>query len=282
MSKRKSNIGNLSAKNEDFVFEDDDETEDQIGESAAESESTSRGFSRVSGRAKKAKSIYDPSEHNGPVHKRKKEALEAEKAKLATKTITQVLPVEQPRSPHHSPSKTASPAKAATPKAKDETKRVDRNKSQHEPTSRLTFESKKVAAKPIAVTLTKVSISTVPVPLVKEPSKRIQARKKAKVPESGDSSSAGTSKRRLLSVSTNTDYDNASTVELHTANNSGIPDVRQWSHKQVSAYFLSTLGFSKNDAAIFTEEEIDGETLMISKFDYIVKNIQIFLIFLSI
>lgn len=271
MNKRKSNTQTLDS---DMVFEDDDENDEQSSIAGLSSEST-RVSGRSSGRAKKAKAIYDPSEYNGPVHKRKKDAVEAEKnAKApvvksvakASETVKKEIP--KPIAP---PVKNpvvqltqASPPKA-TVEPKKETKK---QRSSPQVKTKMPIELNK---KPIEQVPKPVIVPTAPV--AKEPSKRIQARKQKKVTSVLSLDKPLKKKTmRVLSTSTavsSSDYDNASTIEYKQ---NDIPDVRQWTYQQVSNYFNQKLGFTKSDSAIFTNEEIDGETLMIMKRSDIVTN----------
>lgn len=262
MSKRKSSSQSLQVKSADMVFEDDDEIfEDQ---QSVASDSNKGSVSRVSGRAKKAKAIYDPSEYNGPVHKRKKEAMEAERSsssKSAPKTVKQEL---TPKSPPASPikSQVAQPAAPATDKVKTPVKApVPKPK----PVVEIKKIEKPVESKKPAPHVRKISMLapihktvSMPVAASKEPSKRIQARKVVKADNSGSSSDK---KNRMNSASTE-DYEKASTIEFAMKQ---VPDVVKWSHQQVFEYFCNNLGFSKSDSAVFNDEEIDGEALMIMK-----------------
>lgn len=97
---------------------------------------------------------------------------------------------------------------------------------------------------------------------VKEPSKRLQEKKKkVSLPDTttNDKKSAAI---ETLSVKSNSNG--------HSSD--AIPDVRTWSEKDVSEYFHTKLGFSKKESAIFRDEEIDGEALMIMKRTDVVNN----------
>lgn len=265
--KRKSSTQPLTVQNSDMIFEDED---DEQANSVAGGSTKGSGGSRISNRAKKVKSIYDPSEFNGPVHKRKKEAFEIEKTKVPVKRKLSLLlqhkaaAIQAPKpaadviakSPEPSPKKT--PPKAKSPvKAKPDS----------EPRKRLPMK------KPVAIQPKPSVVQTLPT--VKEPSKRIQARKLVKGPASSDTSVGGgpSKKQRITSASTfssdDDDFDAASTVE--NRNGGDIPDVSKWTHHQVSDYF-TRLGFNARDAAMFKEEEIDGETLLIMRRSDIVNN----------
>lgn len=92
MSKRKSIL--VANSSEDFAFEDQEmefESAPTSGQkkarlnsqnsSAATITNLSNTSSRVSGRQKKIKSIYDPSENQKPINKRKKDGQEGEKSR---------------------------------------------------------------------------------------------------------------------------------------------------------------------------------------------------------
>lgn len=257
MNKRKASNVTAVVKDSDMVFEDDDDS--FTGDSAKGS--ASREVSRVSGRAKKTKAIFDPSDNNGPVHKRKKEAVEAEKMRsLPTKVKSATKLV---KSPAPSPKKTAAIVAAFQILSPVKVDKVE---------PKPLLESPKV--KPVAVVKKRLSLEKKSVPelvknevlavsVAKEPSKRIQARKQSKRPEDWASTVAD-KKQRPSSSSAGclSDYDKASTVEFK---DEGVPDVSRWTYQQVSQYFNSNLGFSKRDAAIFTDQEIDGEALKIMK-----------------
>lgn len=254
MSKRKTITQAFHVTSEDMTFEDQDGIQDDL-QSEKESESSR---SRFSGRAKKVKAIYDPSEHNGPVHKRKKEAMEAaEKSKsVVTKSPAKVKPATVSLSPAKREVVT-NPA----PKAKI----VPQRKTPADIAKRLSMDE---TSKPIQK-IRKLSV-TPTVPLVKEPSKRIQQRKVIKTDVIEGIAGVVVKKQRSRSVSIapgppsiiSSTYDEASTVSLKDGE---VPDVRTWTHQQVGDYFCSNLKFSKRDAAVFKDEEIDGETLLIMK-----------------
>ena len=257
MSKRKTITQAFQVTSEDMTFEDQDGiktfVEDEIQSEKSESISTTSRF----GRAKKVKAIYDPSEHNGPVHKRKKEALalEAEKAqKTVTKTPTKKqTPVATKRPDISLESVTKSP----------KVKPIVQKKTPADVAKRLSMED---VPKPV---MKQRKLSVVPtVPLVKEPSKRIQQRKLLKTDESDEIPEIKRKQRSrsqsvvigTSSVISSSTYEETSTISIGE-----IPDVRHWSHIQVSDYFNNSLKFSKTDSAIFSDEEIDGETLLIMK-----------------
>lgn len=240
MSKRKSQN---ASKSVDMVFEDDED--EQAGSVASTSDSVKK--SRVSGRAKKVKTIYDPSLTNGPVHKRKKEALEAleklnksTEGKISAKPKLEVkptIPTEVVKSPVKV--RPAIPAKV---------KPV------------LEFQSSKPDLKKV-----------VAVPVAKEPSKRIQERKPTqKTNDFKETSTLGGQaysqflSKRLDSASGNSseDYEKPTLPRAIAA----LPDVKTWTSLNVYDHFVGKLNFSKQDCArIFIEEEIDGEALILLK-----------------
>lgn len=258
--KRKSSTQPLTVQNSDMIFEDEDD--DQQANSVAGGSTKGSGGSRISNRAKKVKSIYDPSEFNGPVHKRKKEALEVEKTKVPVKRKLSLLlqhkaaTIQEPKPAADVVAKTPESSPKKTPPVKSPVKA----KPDSEPRKRLPMN------KPVPIQPKPSVIQTLPT--VKEPSKRIQARKLVKGQASSDTSAGGgpSKKQRIASASTgfssDDDFDAASTVE--NRNGGDIPDVSKWTHHQVSDYF-TRLGFNARDAAMFKEEEIDGETLLIMR-----------------
>jgi hypothetical protein len=263
----------LTVKQADMTFEDDDEIDDQQTESS-QADSSKGSVSRVSARAKKTKAIFDPSDNNGPVHKRKKEALEAERAgksaapKVSAKTTA--IEVVLPKSPISSPEKAVAAPSTSTPIKKPKTpvksQPVNRTASipniniKKRPPPKKTTEAQKPMIKPEEITTTSIAV------VVKEPSKRIQARKNSVRPIDSEYVFPEVKKTRRNSVSTtggrSDEYEKASTIELKVTQ---VPDVRKWSHQRVFEYFTNTLGFSSRDSAIFKDEEIDGEALMIMK-----------------
>lgn len=251
-SKRKSNSQSMQVMSADIQFEDDDEVNSAAGDSA-------KG-SRVSNRAKKAKAIYDPSEHNGPVHKRKKEAMEKEIEKLKSpiKTIKHTT--------GSSPKQTIEATKPASVTTSSESSKSKVPVEKKAKT--LALEIKKPPMVTLVMPASKKEVTPVPapVPVAKEPSKRIQARKQTTVQNNIDMPSR-VKKQRLESLSTNCsteDYDKASTVDI-LVETKQIPDVRKWSFQQVFEYFNKALGFKAQDAVVFKDEEIDGEALLIMK-----------------
>lgn len=262
MNKRKTSTVASIVKDSDMVFEDEDD-ESVTGDSTKGSVgSASREVSRVSGRAKKTKAIFDPSDNNGPVHKRKKEALEAEKVKSlqakATKPIQKLV-----KSPVQSPKKSAaiaaafpvSPVKAA----KVEQKVQEVQKKKPVPVIASDVKRSLVDTKPGSPTKSIVSTMSI----IKEPSKRIQARKHFKSTSELETSFSKKPRPSTSSIGhLSSDYDKASTVDLKDEE---IPDVSSWSYQQVSHYFNTALGFSLRDSSIFTEQEIDGVALKIMK-----------------
>jgi len=251
MSKRKSSSQTLQTA--DMQFEDDDEIEQQSAGSTKASQD-SREKSRVSVRAKKAKAIYDPSQYNGPVHKRKKEALEQQQpATESPRTGPFILPRvmqchRRPKSFKPDAQVKASPIVKSVPVIID-TKPEEPKLEPKSPKKPATTQYKKLLVEPV--------------PLAKEPSKRIQARKQRVVHNEASTSAPAKSQRKPSVTSTLSDeYDRASTVEFRSKD---VPDVRKWTHQQVFEYFSKNLGFSTHDAAVFSDEEIDGEALMIMK-----------------
>jgi lethal(3)malignant brain tumor-like protein len=265
-SKRKSNTMPFALKQTDMVFEDDDnEIEDQHTDEQSLADESSKGSkSRVSGRAKKAKAIYDPSEYNGPVHKRKKEQMEA--LEKANKSQTKAGKSAEPpvKSMVKSPAKVQKVkipiAVPSTPETSSDKKPTKNSPPQHQVTKNI-YAKQPPTAKPEPVVLI--------IPFTKEPSKRIQARQQLKGVNSNGTSRFKPKKPRLDSTvsgggrsSPSDEYEKASTVDLKTDH---VPDVRKWSHEQVYQYFSNTLGFSTQDSRVFKDEEIDGEALMIMK-----------------
>lgn len=263
--KRKSSTQPLQVQNSDMIFEDEDD--DQQANSVAGGSTKGSGGSRISNRAKKVKSIYDPSEFNGPVHKRKKEALEVEKTKVPVRKLSLLLQqksaaVQAPKPESAADAVAKSPEPSPKKTAKLLIKRLVQVKAKPDSEPRKLPMKKPVAIQP--------KPSVIPtVPAVKEPSKRIQARKLVKGQASSDTSAgAGPSKKqRIASASTGFSSDDDFDVEnrdFENRNGGDIPDVSKWTHHQVSDYF-TRLGFNARDAAMFKEEEIDGETLLIMR-----------------
>lgn len=267
MSKRKTITQALHVTSEDCTFEDADGIVDEEVHTDKDSvQSDSR--SRFSGRAKKVKAIYDPSEHNGPVHKRKKEALEA--AEKSSKAVVPKTPTKSKVTPANSPAKRP-PAENSNSVQK--VKVIAPRKTLAEVSKRLSLDgnaNSKPTPRPRKFSVMPTISVNSTVPLVKEPSKRIQQRKVIKIDEVEGITGLVKKKPRSRSVSIapgppsviSSVYDDASTVTLRDGE---VPDVRNWTHQQVCDYFSNTLKFSKRDAAIFKEEEIDGETLLIMK-----------------
>lgn len=263
MNKRKTSTVASVVKDSDMVFEDEDD-ESVTGDSTKGSVgSASREVSRVSGRAKKTKAIFDPSDNNGPVHKRKKEALEAEKVKSlqakATKPLQKIAksPIQSPKkSPAFAAAFPVSPAKVS--KAEPKVQEVQTKKSVPVAASdanRSLMETKPgPQTKPVVRKLS----------MIKEPSKRIQARKHFKSTNEWETTTFGKNPRPSTSSigHLSSDYDKASSVDLKDEE---IPDVSSWSYQQVSHYFNTALGFNLRDSSIFTEQEIDGVALKIMK-----------------
>ncbi|CRL04412.1 CLUMA_CG017498, isoform A [Clunio marinus] len=267
MSKRKSTTKLIDEKNIDMHFEDDDEEEQANGSSIA-GDSGKGSVSRVSGRAKKAKAIYDPSEYNGPVHKRKKEALEAEKVTKVLKSpgkptnlpqIEKVVKV--PIEPIAPPVVPSSLQRQKTTMKPTTNKKIKKSLST---VTRRTFTTNAPTEKKLIVATKKETpvIAAQSLPPVKEPSKRIQARKQHPKPAS---SLLNDEKPSVRVRSSSENSDQASTIEYNNPESSAIPNVEKWSYQHVSRYFNTILGFSKKDSSVFTDEEIDGEALLIMK-----------------
>lgn len=264
MNKRKTSTVASIVKDSDMVFEDEDDesvTGDAGDSTKGSVGSASREVSRVSGRAKKTKAIFDPSDNNGPVHKRKKEALEAEKVKSlqakATKPIQKLI-----KSPVQSPKKSAAIA-AAFPVSPVKATKVDpkvQEVQKKKPVPVASSDVKRSLVDTQPGSPTKSIVSTMSI--IKEPSKRIQARKHFK--STSELESFGKKQRPSTSSigHLSSDYDKASTVDLKDEE---IPDVSSWSYQQVSQYFNTALGFNLRDSSIFTEQEIDGVALKIMK-----------------
>lgn len=223
-------------KNVEMIFEDDDEMDDQRAGSVASGKTNdSLKTSRVSGRAKKIKEIFDPSLNNGPVHKRKIEALE----KLNRSTETKP------------PSKPKLEVVEAKPKSPTKSRSNVPAKLKIAPESQSKPDLKK---RPV------ISKS----PVAKEPSKRIQERRPHKTNETSTLGGLAYSQflsSRLDSASGNSsdDYEKVTTTTINRL----LPDVRKWSQTQVYDYFTTKLDFNADAARIFIEEEIDGASLLL-------------------
>lgn len=263
MSKRKTITQSLHVTSEDMTFEDQDGVQDDLQQIDKESENGSDARSRF-GRAKKIKAIYDPSDNHLPVHKRKKEALALEAAEKALKAVASKTPTKLKSTPVNSPAKRAPTETIAAPAPK--VRAVPQKKTPADVAKRLSLDDP--AAKPAVVKQRKLSVVPA-VPLVKEPSRRIQQRKLMRTDETEFIS--GTSKRkqrsRSISIIVGTSSISSTYEEssITSVKDEHVPDVRNWTHQQVTDYFNKTLNFSQRDSAIFKDEEIDGETLMIMK-----------------
>lgn len=268
MSKRKSAL--VVNTNEDFAFEDqeiDSPPPAPIVKKRAKLNATSRistptgqkaaaalssSSSRVSGRAKKVKSIYDPSESLKPAGKRKRGDTndEEKRANLSgeidarSRVETSILITIR----HISDIVKSSPVKV----------KPEPSTLESEPIKILPKPARVVGnpiqpAKTIATTNGKAidkvkrSLLTTATTIAasKEPSKRVQERKK----------------RTSLSESTRS----VEQVETPARSSEASPEVAEWSGHDVAEYFQNKLGFSKRDCALFRDEEIDGEALLIMK-----------------
>jgi hypothetical protein len=296
MSKRKSRAKSMFVDKIDLVFEDDSDPDlvielNKPSKNGKPKQDGIAGFqsfadsisTRVSSRAKKTKNIYDPSEYNGPVHKKKREALEAAQnaatlkkqqktaAVPATPPVVVASPIKVPsKSPVKQPVKTPTKTiKAPVQIAKINTARLKQIVAAADLKKKEVVNESRPVVKPIVVTsqlvrITKpiqlaaaAAVASVPLSPSKDP-KRI--RKEKLVPKLDyDAPSTSAARVRSPSTSANSEFEKASTVEL---NDRKIPDVSKWSSSEVYSYFLAQ-GFEEKDARTFKEQEIDGETLMI-------------------
>lgn len=194
-------------------------------------------------RAKKQKNIYDPSENNGPVHKKKKEAHEA------------ALMLEEAKK-----KQSTTPGKASKTKTPSKTKIQAIKSTTALPKTPLDVRKKLVmdkveTAKPVATGTLKVANKPVP--------RREPETVQYDIIEETD---GGTSS------SANSEFEKASTIEIGV-NKKKIPDVSKWTPQDVYNYFVSQ-GFDKKEVAKLQHEEIDGETLMLMNRDDM-KNLQL-------
>lgn len=260
MSKRKSRTKSMVVDKSDMVFEDDSSNPDldelvlpQQTKSLTEiaKGGNKASGSRVSARGKREKKIYDPSDHYGPVHKKKKEAEAQVTAAKKTPQKLQVTktPVKTPAKVDPVPIKTTKPP--ATPQSAK--RKLD------------------LSAEASESPLEKVQ-KVIPIPpTVKETSKRIQARKEKSVEKAPTEVPKPTPPPLLIppksilrqSVSSERSVQTSSTAP---ARDSNVTDISKWTPNEVTAYFIRE-GFDKKDAAKFKEEEIDGETLLILQRD---------------
>ena len=274
MSKRKSRAKSMFVEPSDLVFEDDSDPDvafkivaaslksAEIKNDANKQEIDNSGV-RISARAKKQKNIYDPSEFNGPVHKKKKEALEMANILAATKKSLSPLKLAppKPKTPSKTPSKVPkvpvqAPKTPTAPKTPSDVKKklnLDKPENKPEPAT----VSLKVSKPPLQV--------TVPAPM-KEVTKRASGRKKSVhqpqqqvIKPENKTITQLTERDGSASTSGNSEFEKASTVEMDEKT---IPDVTKWTSDDVYKYFV-TLGFDKKDAQKMKENEIDGEALMI-------------------
>lgn len=261
MSKRKSRTKSLVVNKLDMVFEDDSSDPDiDLLTKPREAHLTSSMFtkatgSRQSARGKREKKIYDPSDHDKPVHKKKKEAIEAQQSALK-KTPSKI----QAKTPVKTPAKAESiiPVKLLKPVIQSAKRKLDLDKEIAE--IQLETIQQKIAP---------------PVPVAKEPSKRIQSRKKsveklaAEVVAVSSLVSSSSSVeiqppplRGILRKSISLDCRSILTSSTASVRDSAVTDITKWSSKDVAAYFCRE-GFDKKDATKFEDQEIDGETLLI-------------------
>jgi hypothetical protein len=244
-----------------MVFEDDSsnpDIEELVGKTKSlidinkANKANQASGSRVSARGKREKKIYDPSDNNGPVHKKKKDAIEAQLT--ATKKTPQKPQLT--KTPVKTPAKVdAVPVKLIKPPPTPQSAK-----------RKLDMDSGSVAEK-----VQKIA----PIPIVKEPSKRAQARKEksvekvqteilvksnpsliSTVPIKGILRSSASSERSILTSST------VPARDITTLSS----DISKWTPSDVAGYFVRK-GFDRKDAQKFKEEEIDGETLLILQRD---------------
>lgn len=268
MSKRKSRTKSMFIDKTDIQFPDDSDDPDielfskpQMKNFGNEIKHSKATGSRISARGKKEKKIYDPSDHNGPVHKKKKEALEA-----ATKKFN---------SPSKSPTKIVTPTK--TPKASSFPAKTPEKASLQRAKRRLEIDDdvdliqgkvRKIKSEtlitPAVVAAPAVVVNVAP---VKEPNNRIQGNNIIKENENQTKRIVTKPVKSILksqSLSVSDSEDTASTVPVHENKNikDKIREVSSWTANDVCKYFQSE-GFDKKDAMKFEEEEIDGEALLI-------------------
>lgn len=284
MSKRKTRTKSMFVDKNDLVFEDDSDPEllMEINKPGKSKQGTAGDLSstRVSSRAKKTKNIYDPSEFNGPVHKKKKEALEAaqnaalnkklQKAASAanvsqnnspvTKSSPKSLPKQTPKTPTKQIVKT--PVKqqltVKTPTKVTKSLKSDQKLGNENSGSPSTVSTKQF--QPILKSPTSSLTSPTSAVETLSPSKRI--RKEKLIPLLDYDAQPTTSARaRSASTSGNSEFEKASTVEMNS-DRGKILNVSKWTSKDVYSYFLKQ-GFEEKDARTFLEQEIDGETLLI-------------------
>lgn len=239
MSKRKSRAKSMFLDKTDIQFPDDSDpdldifTKPKVQVEKVSKESKATG-SRTSARGKKEKKIYDPSESNGSVPKKKKDELASAKKMIL------------------SPSKTASPGKTAqkmsfpsvkTPQKLTVTKRkLDLDKDLAEIRQE---KIQKLAATPSKRLLKEKTHDIEPAPAVPQfvqdpinkPLKSIL--------------------RRSVSLSP---------VTPVPIRDFSTTEVSKWSPQDVSEYFIRR-DFDTKDALKFKEEEIDGEALLILQRD---------------
>jgi hypothetical protein len=272
MSKRKSRAKSMFVEPSDLVFEDDSDPDVAFKIQAASLKSSlikndgnkqeiDNAGVRISSRAKKVKNIYDPSEYNGPVHKKKKEQIEMANILAATKKSLSPLKVvpPKPKTPSKTPLKVPKSTNAApkTPPPPKTPSDVKKKLNLDKPEIKSEGTTLKVSKPPMQ--------ATVPVPM-REVTKRTAAgRKKSVQPQPQVSKPENktitqlTDRDRSASTSGNSDFEKASTVEMDEKT---IPNVSKWTSDDVYKYFVAQ-GFDKKESMKLKENEIDGEALMI-------------------
>ncbi|KAG5683940.1 hypothetical protein PVAND_013196 [Polypedilum vanderplanki] len=292
MSKRKTRTKSMFVDKNDLVFEDDSDPEllmTEINKSAEKSKqgiASDLGSTRVSSRAKKTKNIYDPSEFNGPVHKKKKEALEAaqnaalnkklQKAASAanisqnnspgTKSSPKSLSKPTPKTPRKQ-SFSKSPGKpqlsVKTPTKVVKSLKTDQKAINENPGSPSTVAQISKHFQPILKSPTSnLTSPTLPVQTLSPSKDPKRIRKEKLIPlQDYDAQPSTSTRARSVSTSGNSEFEKASTVEMNSERGK-IPNVSKWTSKDVYNYFVKQ-GFEEKDARTFLEQEIDGETLLI-------------------
>jgi len=271
MSKRKSRAKSMFVEPSDLVFEDDSDPDvafkiqaaaqkTSLLKNDANKQDIDNSGVRISARAKKQKNIYDPSEYNGPVHKKKKEALEMANILAATKKSLSPLKLAppKPKTPSKTPSKVQkapvlAPKTPPAPKTpNDVKKKLNMDKSEVKPE----VTALKVSKPPLQ--------TTVPAPM-KEMTKRTTAVRKKSINQPQAATKPENkiitqlTERDSASTSGSSEFEKASTVEM---DDKSIPDISKWTSDDVYKYFV-TQGFDKKESQKLKENEIDGEALMI-------------------
>jgi hypothetical protein len=246
MSKRKTRAKSMFIDKTDIQFLDDSDDPDidllskpQMKNFINEIKHKPSG-SRISARGKKEKKIYDPSDHNGPVHKKKKEALEAAAKKFNTPTKSPM------KTPAKSPKIVSLPVKASEKASLLNAKR----RLELDNDVELIRQKVQKLAQPV---------QAVAVAPVKELSSRVQTNKMKEIETLVKQTVAKPVIVVRRSVTKSGSENTASTVPAHEkkAVNKNL-DVSTWTPKEVSKFFQDE-GFEKKDAS----EEIDGKALMI-------------------